>query len=88
MSPFLAKTLKTPDLSNFNVFFFAHYWQSGELVRSFEGHTMSVSGLQVVGSVLVTSCLDKLIRCYDLMVSDFSLPLHAGCIGLQTSHFR
>ena len=42
-------------------------------MRSFEGHTMSVSGLQVVGSVLVTSCLDKLIRCYDLVVSDFTL---------------
>jgi len=34
---------------------------------------MSVSGLQVVGSVLVTSCLDKLIRCYDLVVSDVTL---------------
>lgn len=54
------------------------YCQSGELVRSFEGHTMSVSGLQVVGSVLVTSCLDKLIRCYDLVVSDFTLTL--ACI--------
>ena len=55
--------------------FFSYYWQSGELVRSFDGHTMSVSGLQVVGSVLVTSCLDKLIRCYDLMVSGFTSTL-------------
>ena len=30
---------------------------------------MSVSGLQIIGNVLVTSCLDKLIRCYDLTVS-------------------
>ena len=36
---------------------------------------MSVSGLQIVGSVLVTSCLDKLIRCYDLVVSYFILTL-------------
>ena len=42
---------------------------------------MSVSGLQVVGSVLVTSCLDKLIRCYDLVVSDFNFYMHIvlGC---------
>ena len=44
-------------------------YQSGELLRSFEGHPMSVSGLQIIGNVLVTSCLDKLIRCYDLTVS-------------------
>jgi len=36
---------------------------------------MSVSGLQIVGSVLVTSCLDKLIRCYDLVVSYFILTI-------------
>lgn len=51
--------------------FLGFYPQSGELLRCFEGHTMSVSGLQVVGSVLVTSCLDKLIRCYDLVVRNF-----------------
>lgn len=52
-------------------FLLCFYLQSGELLRCFEGHTMSVSGLQVVGSVLVTSCLDKLIRCYDLVVRHF-----------------
>ena len=36
---------------------------------------MSVSGLQIVGSVLVTSCLDKMIRCYDLAVGDFIITL-------------
>ena len=33
---------------------------------------MSVSGLQIVGRVLVTSCLDKLIRCYDVAVRNSS----------------
>ena len=47
---------------------FCFYCQTGELIRSFEGHTRSVSGLQIVGRVLVTSCLDKLIRCFDLTV--------------------
>ncbi|KXJ10297.1 zinc finger protein 106, partial [Exaiptasia diaphana] len=43
---------------------------TGELLRSYCGQTLSVSGLQVVGRVLVSSCLDKLIRCYDLMSAE------------------
>ena len=65
------KSLTTKILRNTKGFFHFVYFQTGELIRSFHGHTRSVSGLQVVGRVLVTSCLDKLIRCYDLTVRSF-----------------
>jgi WD40 repeat protein len=46
----------------------SHNINTGELVRSYTGHTMSVSGLQALGGVLVTSSLDRIIRCFDIKV--------------------
>lgn len=46
----------------------SHNINTGELLRSYSGHTMSVSGLQALGGVLVTSSLDKIVRCYDIEV--------------------
>ena len=46
----------------------SHNINTGELVRSYTGHTMSVSGLQALGGVLITSSLDRIIRCFDIKV--------------------
>ena len=47
----------------------SHNINTGQVVRSYTGHSMSVSGLQVLGGVLVTSSLDRIIRCFDIKVS-------------------
>lgn len=47
--------------------------QTGELVRVYKGHSHAVTVVAVLGKVMVTACLDKLVRVYDLQVSIFSL---------------
>lgn len=44
--------------------------QTGELVRVYKGHSHAVTVVAVLGKVMVTACLDKLVRVYDLQVSD------------------
>lgn len=33
-------------------------------------HNGAISGVQVMGKLLVTACFDRLVRCFDLEVSD------------------
>lgn len=42
--------------------------QTGELVRVYKGHSHAVTVVAVLGKVMVTACLDKLVRVYDLQV--------------------
>lgn len=42
--------------------------QTGELLWVFKGHTHAVTVVTVLGKVMVTACLDKLVRVYDLQV--------------------
>lgn len=42
--------------------------QTGELVRVYKGHSHAVTVVTVLGKVMVTACLDKLVRVYDLQV--------------------
>ena len=57
----------------------SHNINTGELVRSYTGHTMSVSGVQAWGGVLVTSSLDRIIRCFDIKVESTTLSLPRAC---------
>lgn len=43
-------------------------FQTGELVRVYKGHSHAVTVVTVLGRVMVTACLDKLVRVYDLQV--------------------
>ena len=45
--------------------------QTGELVRVYKGHSHAVTVVSVLGKVMVTACLDKLVRVYDLQVCVF-----------------
>lgn len=47
--------------------------QTGELVRVYKGHSHAVTVVAVLGKVMVTACLDKLVRVYDLQVSIFTV---------------
>lgn len=42
--------------------------QTGELVRVYKGHSHAVTVVSILGKVMVTACLDKLVRVYDLQV--------------------
>ena len=43
--------------------------QTGELVRIYKGHSHAVTVVAILGKVMVTACLDKLVRVYELQVS-------------------
>lgn len=43
-------------------------FQTGELVQVYKGHSHAVTVVAVLGKVMVTACLDKLVRVYDLQV--------------------
>lgn len=51
--------------------------QTGELVRVYKGHSHAVTVVAVLGKVMVTACLDKLVRVYDLQVSIFAVCFSA-----------
>lgn len=51
--------------------------QTGELVRVYKGHSHAVTVVAVLGKVMVTACLDKLVRVYDLQVSVCARSLSA-----------
>lgn len=51
--------------------------QTGELVRVYKGHSHAVTVVAVLGKVMVTACLDKLVRVYDLQVSIFTVAFSA-----------
>lgn len=51
--------------------------QTGELVRVYKGHSHAVTVVAVLGKVMVTACLDKLVRVYDLQVSVFTVFISA-----------
>lgn len=38
-------------------------------MRVYKGHSHAVTVVAVLGKVMVTACLDKLVRVYDLQVS-------------------
>lgn len=42
--------------------------QTGELVRIYKGHGHAVTSIVILGKVMVTACLDKLVRVYELQV--------------------
>lgn len=52
----------------FESYFYVSF-QTGELVRVYKGHSHAVTEVIVLGKVMVTACLDKLVRVYDLQVS-------------------
>ena len=43
-------------------------WQNFEQVRLITCHKGAISGMEIMGKVLVTVCFDKLVRCFDLEV--------------------
>ena len=52
--------------------------QTGKLVRVYKGHSHAVTVVSILGKVMVTACLDKLVRVYDLQVSNLSIcPLRS-----------
>lgn len=53
-------------------------FQTGELVRVYKGHSHAVTVVVVLGKVMVTACLDKLVRVYDLQVRILS-SYHPVC---------
>lgn len=42
--------------------------QTGELVRIYKGHNHAVTVVNILGKVMVTACLDKFVRVYELQV--------------------
>lgn len=42
-------------------------------MRVYKGHSHAVTVVAVLGKVMVTACLDKLVRVYDLQVCCFCL---------------
>ena len=44
------------------------YFQTWERVGIIRGHSGAVSGLQIMGKVLITACFDQLVRCFDIEV--------------------
>lgn len=50
------------------------YLQTGELVRIYKGHGHAVTSIVILGKVMVTASLDKLVRVYELQVQDL-------CVG-------
>uniref|UniRef100_A0A4W5PVT2 Uncharacterized protein n=1 Tax=Hucho hucho TaxID=62062 RepID=A0A4W5PVT2_9TELE len=44
----------------------AHNIHTGELVRIYKGHGHAVTVVAILGKVMVTACLDKLVRVYEL----------------------
>lgn len=61
--------------------------QTGQLVRVYKGHSHAVSVVSVLGKVMVTACLDKLVRVYDLQVSRYSglFNIHICSVRLHVS---
>lgn len=52
-------------------------FQTGELVRVYKGHSHAVTVVTVLGKVMVTACMDKLVRVYDLQVG---IKRHTVCV--------
>ncbi|KAG7263657.1 hypothetical protein CRUP_037989, partial [Coryphaenoides rupestris] len=50
---------------------------TGELVRIYKGHSHSVTSIIILGKVMVTACLDKLVRVYELQSHD-RLQVYGG----------
>lgn len=46
------------------------FLQTGELVRIYKGHGHAVTSIVILGKVMVTACLDKLVRVYELQVQN------------------
>ncbi|CAB1449619.1 unnamed protein product [Pleuronectes platessa] len=51
--------------------------QPGKLVRVYKGHSHAVTVVSILGKVMVTACLDKLVRVYDLQSHD-QLQVYGG----------
>lgn len=43
--------------------------QTGELKRIYKGHSHAVTVVAILGKVMITACLDRLVRVYELQVS-------------------
>lgn len=50
------------------VTFISLLMQTGELVRIYKGHNHAVTVVNILGKVMVTACLDKFVRVYELQV--------------------
>ncbi|KAG9336796.1 hypothetical protein JZ751_003144 [Albula glossodonta] len=50
---------------------------TGELVRIYKGHSHAVTVVAILGKVMVTACLDKLVRVYELQSHD-RLQVYGG----------
>ena len=63
--------------------------QTGELVRIYKGHSHSVTSIIILGKVMVTACLDKLVRVYELQVTlgfgTLSTNIHDCCYHYRAS---
>lgn len=62
--------------------------QTGELVRIYKGHNHAVTVVNILGKVMVTACLDKFVRVYELQVEFRSSILlewfgEIVCLGLM-----
>ncbi|XP_070399714.1 zinc finger protein 106-like [Nothobranchius furzeri] len=44
--------------------------QTGELVRIYMGHGHVIKSIVILGKVMLTACLDKLVRAYELQSQD------------------
>lgn len=50
--------------------------QTGELVRIYKGHNHAVTVVNILGKVMVTACLDKFVRVYELQVKNVLNPIY------------
>ncbi|KAJ7413485.1 Zinc finger protein 106 [Willisornis vidua] len=55
----------------------AHNIHTGELVRIYKGHNHAVTVVNILGKVMVTACLDKFVRVYELQSHD-RLQVYGG----------
>lgn len=65
--------------------YFCVSFQTGELVRVYKGHSHAVTVVTVLGKVMVTACLDKLVRVYDLQVGLIKTSALDGTLVLNHS---
>lgn len=54
--------------------------QTGELVRIYKGHNHAVTVVNILGKVMLTACLDKCVRVYELQVKKEDIYSNFYCL--------
>lgn len=66
---------KNPQSNKYVCAFCFSLMQTGELVRIYKGHNHAVTVVNILGKVMVTACLDKFVRVYELQVRKYMLMM-------------